>query len=226
MVKNQNNDNENKGEHMKMKVEIHKIQRIQYILTILCCFLLVPFYVKANVSVNVNVKNSVSLYENKSEWQTQESDILKLEKFKGSYVVIGMIYTNCAYACPLTISKLQEIEKNFKIEKIQNYKFLLATFDTKKDKPEHLKKYLIEKGLDSKIWTFLYSAKESVVRELSVLLGISYQDLGDGDFNHSNVLTLLDPFGHVIYRIDNYNTDLKQFAEMIKKDLSVSGNKK
>lgn len=162
-------------------------------------------------------KNDTSLYEYKTPWANQNGDKITLDSFKGEFVVLGMAYTGCAHTCPLTITKLQEIEKYFVESKIKNYKMVLASFDVKKDTPKQLKKYMEKRKLDSKYWVFLSPDKDSQVRELSVVLGISYKDLGDGDFSHSNVLTLLDQDGKVIHRTDSLNTDAKLFKDAVLK---------
>lgn len=161
-------------------------------------------------------KADVSLYEYQSDWQDQSGHTIKLDHFKNDFVVITMVYTGCAHACPMTISKIKEIENYLKQEKIENYHMVLASFDVKNDTPEHLKQYMEERKLDSKHWSFLSTKKETVARELSVILGIAYKDLGNNDFSHSNMLTLLDPKGVVIHKVDNLNADLKVFSDKVK----------
>ncbi|MCK6597957.1 MAG: SCO family protein [Bdellovibrionaceae bacterium] len=175
------------------------------ILQIICIFSLVTL-----------AKTDVSLYENQSDWQDQSGKTIKLNHFKNDFVVITMVYTGCAHACPMTISKIKEIESYLKQEKIENYHMVLASFDIKNDTPEHLKQYMEERKLDPKHWSFLSTKAESIARELSVILGIAYKDLGNNDFSHSNMLTLLDTKGVVIHKVDNLNADLKSFSEKIK----------
>ncbi len=167
------------------------------------------------VSVVSSSKETVSLYEYTKNWRDQNDQVVQLSKYKDNYVIIGMVYTGCAHACPLTISKVQNIEKYFKDAKISNYKLVLASFDVKNDTPKHLNNYMKKRKLSSDQWTFLSTDKDSNARELSVLLGISYKDIGDGDFSHSNVLTLLDKNGVVIHKIDNLNANLKDFADKV-----------
>lgn len=160
-------------------------------------------------------KESVSLYEYTKNWRDQNGEVVQLSKFKDNYVIVGMVYTGCAHACPMTISKVQEIERYFKESKILNYKLVLASFDVKNDTPTHLNDYMKKRKLSFDQWTFLSTDKDSTARELSVLLGISYKDIGDGDFSHSNVLTLLDKKGFVIHKIDNLNANLKEFVSKV-----------
>ena len=59
-------------------------------------------------------KADVSLYEYQSDWQDQSGHTIKLDHFKNDFVVITMVYTGCAHACPMTISKIKEIENYLK----------------------------------------------------------------------------------------------------------------
>jgi protein SCO1/2 len=85
----------------------------------------------------------------------------------------------------------------------------------KGDRPDKLKKYQTDKKLDVKKWHFLAAESEEDARELAVTLGISYKDLGDGDFSHSNVITLLGPGGEVLSSIDNLNADSDKLVEAL-----------
>ena len=160
-------------------------------------------------------KEVASLYEYTKTWKDQNNETVQLSKFKDSYVIIGMVYTGCPHACPLTISKVQSIETYFKKAKILNYKLVLASFDVKNDTPQHLNSYMKKRKLDFNQWTFLSTDRDSTARELSVLLGISYKDSGDGDFSHSNVITLLDKNGLILHKIDNLNANLNDFADKV-----------
>ena len=167
------------------------------------------------IAQSVCSKETPSLYDYIKTWKNQNGEEITLSKFKGTYVLIGMVYTGCAHACPMTISKFQEIEKLLSGSNFRNFKFVLASFDIKKDTSKNLKAYMKKRKLDELKWTFLSTDKESTARELSLILGISYKDLGNGDFSHSNVITLLDPEGRIVHKIDNLNADISEFKAAI-----------
>lgn len=163
----------------------------------------------ANVSGN-------SIYQIESGWKDQAGKNITLSSFEGQKVVISMVYTKCPHACPMTIAKIQKIEKELKALGLNNYKIVLASFDPKRDTPEHLKKYKEEKKLDEK-WTFISAPSDSEVRELAAVLGISYKPLGDGEFSHSNIITLLDEKGVVIAKIEGLSADIAPLVNAFKK---------
>lgn len=163
-----------------------------------------------------------SLYELKTNWRDTENNKVDISVAKGSYTIITMIYTGCAHACPMTISKILEIENDFSKVNFKDLKFVLASFDVKNDRPQKLKKYQIDRKLNPNQWKFLSAENEDDARKLAVTLGISYKDIGDGDFSHSNLITLLDPTGKVLASINSLNADteplIKGLKESLKKD--------
>lgn len=185
---------------------------------IILCFLLFSALLGAS-------EPKASLYDLNSSWLDVEGKDTKVSIAKGSYTLIAMIYTGCAHACPMIISKIQKIEKTFLDQGIKDLKIVLASFDVQNDRPEKLKKYQQSRKLDFSKWKFLAAKSEADARELAVTLGISYKDLGDGDFSHSNVISLLDPSGAVISSIDNLNASADGMLASLKESLKKSGGK-
>lgn len=159
---------------------------------------------------------SDSLYHVESVWKDQHAKDFKLIENKGSSVIITMLYTSCPHACPMIVSKVTDIEKELKKNKIKNYKIVLASFDSKNDNPEQLKKFAIKRKLDLSKWTLITTEDESVVRELAVLLNISYKPVGKGDFSHSNVITVLNTKGQITTQIDKLSADITPLVEALK----------
>lgn len=166
-----------------------------------------------------------NLYELKSHWLNVNKEKVTEAVGQGSYVVMAMIYTHCAHACPMTISKLEKIEKEFNKAGLSNVKFVLASFDFKADRPEKLAQYAKDRNLAADKWIFLAAESEKDARDLSVVLGISYKDIGDGDFSHSNVLTLLNPEGKILAKIDNLNAKTESFIDAYLDDKKSKGVK-
>lgn len=158
-----------------------------------------------------------SFYQVAGQWKNQNGTPSSLKEYKGEAVIVTMTYTGCEFSCPTTIAKLEEIEKALKKKGVKNYQFVIASFDSEKDKPEALKAYMKKRKMDETNWTFLSAPSDQEVRKLAVLLDISYQKIDKGDFSHSNTITLLDPLGRV-------GTKLKGLAspheELIEKALS------
>lgn len=166
-----------------------------------------------------------SLYDLKSKWIDTDNKESTIGVQAGHYTLISMIYTGCAHACPMTIAKIQKIEKEFSNVGFTKLKIVLASFDVKNDRPEKLKKYQTERKLNPDQWSFLAAKSESDARELAVALGISYKDVGDGDFSHSNIITLLDPQGTVVASINSLNASPEPLIQGLQDSLKKSTKK-
>jgi protein SCO1/2 len=166
-----------------------------------------------------------SLYDLKTNWRDTENNKTDVSIAKGSYTIIAMVYTGCAHACPMTISKIKEIEKDFSKDKFTDLKIVLASFDVKNDRPAKLKKYQTERKLNPEQWKFLSSETEDDARKLAVTLGISYKDIGDGDFSHSNLITLLDPNGKILASINSLNADTQPLIDGLQESLKKETKK-
>jgi protein SCO1 len=166
-----------------------------------------------------------SLYDLKTNWRDIENKKTDVSVAAGSYVLIAMVYTSCAHACPMTISKIKKIEEEFSKDNFTELKIVLASFDVKNDRPEKLKKYQTERKLKPDQWKFLSAETDDDARKLAVTLGISYKDIGDGDFSHSNSITLLDPSGSVLASINSLNADTAPLLTALQKSLKKNTKK-
>lgn len=160
-----------------------------------------------------------SIYNIKSKWSNQNGEALNLERLKGENVIITMVYTGCAHACPMTISKVQEIENGLIQAGIKDYKLVLASFDSEKDSPEVLKKYMKTRGLSEDHWVFLSAPNDGTARELAVSLGISYKAISGGGFSHSNVISFMNRDGVVKSKIESLTADIVPLIENVKESV-------
>lgn len=159
-----------------------------------------------------------SIYNIKSNWITQNGDIVTLSSLKDHNVILTMVYTGCAHACPMTIAKVEEIEKALVEAGVKEYKLVLASFDSVKDTPSVLKEYMKKRKISEDRWIFLSTPKDSVARELAVSLGISYKAIGGGDYSHSNVISYLDRSGLVKSKIESLSADVAPMIATVKKE--------
>lgn len=156
-----------------------------------------------------------SIYQVNTEWTTQSEKPLKISDFKGHYVVISMIYLGCASSCPMTVAKMKDVEKLLSEESQAKTKFVLVTFDFKRDTPAVMLKYAKKTKLNLDRWTFLRSKNESTVRELSNLIDFKYKELSNGEFDHSFALVALDTEGRILGRTEGVEMNPKSIAELI-----------
>jgi protein SCO1/2 len=77
--------------------------------------------------------------------------------------------------------------------------FVFVTFDSVADTPERLRLYADGHGLDLQHWLLL-GADDDAVRELAAALGVGYRPDGQGGFNHTAVISLLDAKGNIAFQ--------------------------
>lgn len=159
--------------------------------------------------------NEESIYNLNSELLDQDGKKTTLEKLKGQPVVISMAYTSCAYACPLIISHMQQLEKELENQGKKKVHFVLVSFDPKKDTPNVIKQYAVKRKLSSR-WAMYTSSSDKAPREIASLLGIKYNKIDDVDYDHSFIITVLDSEGVIQGQQIGADKNPKDLAKYIK----------
>lgn len=162
----------------------------------------------------VGTLSSESIYQFKDTFINQDKIPVTLSKFAGKPTVVAMVFTNCAYACPRITSDMIELEKKLK-DHDGKVNFLLVSFDTERDLPDTLKRYAENMNLD-KNWSLLHG-NDDEVRTLSVLLNIQFAKDPQGNFSHSNIISVLNKDGVLQYQNEGLNVSQDQTLAEIKK---------
>lgn len=160
-----------------------------------------------------------SIYNLDATWTNQDSKQIKLSALQGRPLVVAMVYTSCQAACPMTISDLKRIEESLPATVRSKVRFAVFSFDSKRDTPAKLKGFVKARSLDTNRWTLFHGAP-GVVRKLSTVLGIRYKKDKNGDFDHSNVITILDQTGIIAHQQVGLRQDPK---ETVAKLIQLSG---
>ena len=156
---------------------------------------------------------SESLYQLTDTFQTQDNKKVTLSSFTGKPTVVGMIFTHCDYACPRLTADIKSIESKLGDGK-GKVNFLLISFDSERDLPEELKKFANKSGLDEN-WTLLHG-DETAVRTLSVLLNVQFEKNAEGNFSHSNIISVLDKTGTLLFQKEGLGADAAEIIRTIK----------
>jgi protein SCO1/2 len=135
-----------------------------------------------------------SLYQLEKPWRQASGKAFTLSDLKGVPAVLLMFYTSCEYVCPLLVADLKEVESRLPKKILKTIKFVLFSFDPKRDTPETLTAYARKMKLDPSRW-ILNTAPEPTVREMSLVLGVKYKPESTGNFSHSYMMTLIDKNG-------------------------------
>jgi protein SCO1 len=143
--------------------------------------------------------SDLSIYNVSSDWTTQAGKEIKLEAFKGKPLLVSMVYTSCAFACPRTVADLQIIEKRLAAYKTDDFNVVLVTIDPARDTTARLQAFAAENNLDLNRWTLLTSSPDNI-QELAALLNVKYRKAINGEFAHSNLITLLNAQGEIVHQ--------------------------
>lgn len=125
----------------------------------------------------------------------------KLADLRGRPVLIAMFYSSCKYVCPLIIDTLQRTERALSDGERAHVRVVMVSFDPKRDTPVALRAVADQRHVDQSRWK-LTRTEAIGVRKLAAVLDVQYREVGNGDFNHSSVITLLDADGRIVARSD------------------------
>jgi protein SCO1/2 len=145
-----------------------------------------------------------SIYQLASTWTSDTARKMRLGDLRGKPQVVAMFFASCQFTCPLTVRDMQRIEAALPENLRTNVGFTLITFDSRRDTPAALKDYRAARGLSDANWTLLRGEPDDVL-ELAALLGVIYRQDANGDFAHSNVITVLNAEGEIVLQQPGIN---------------------
>ena len=136
---------------------------------------------------------SASLYALPMRFTAHDGATLEVASLRGAPVVIAMVYTSCTMTCPVITGEMLAVQTMLPPAVRARTTFILATFDPARDNAPRMRAFATRMQLDGQ-WRVL-SGSPAATRRLAVLLGVSYRQLPSGDFDHSNLITVLDADG-------------------------------
>jgi len=143
------------------------------------------------------------------------------EDFRGQYVVMGFVYTNCPDICPLITQNLIKIQKDLGYP--SNVQFLGVSFDPLRDTPEILHRYKEVFKVDENV-NFL-TGEPKVVQSFMDSVRVRTQesmrtttDSGKEIYflNHSDKIMVMNPKGEIIIE---YGGSMPSIPSLIVQDL-------
>jgi protein SCO1 len=158
-----------------------------------------------------------SLYQVESMWTSDAQKQVKLGELAGKPQVVLMFFSHCTTACPVLINDLQRIRAGLLPDERAAVGFTLVSLDPARDTPSALADYRKAWNLPAD-WTLL-SGKNDDVLELAALLGIQYKPIGDGQYAHSNVITVLNAKGEIVHQQVGLSGDVGETVRQIQKIL-------
>jgi protein SCO1/2 len=151
-----------------------------------------------SVSESLAPESSFSVYDLPGRWHDQQDLSLTLRDLTGRPRIVALVYTSCAHACPRILHDMKRIEGELRAEGI-DAGLVMVSIDPERDTPARLAEYARATLLDPNDWTLLTGTADGVL-ELAALLGVRYRRVGDSEYEHANVITLLDAEGRIRHR--------------------------
>jgi protein SCO1/2 len=139
-----------------------------------------------------------SIYQADAKFTDDAGRSFALGSLKGRPVALAMFFANCTYACPLLLTDLHRIRELLPPAVRSDTVFVLVSFDVARDTPVALHRFRETRQLDGS-WVLLHG-DDAAVRELAALLGVKFKQEADGNFAHSNLITILNREGEVVYQ--------------------------
>ncbi|MDA6070596.1 SCO family protein [Flavobacterium sp. AC] len=143
--------------------------------------------------------SDLSIYNLPSQWTNQDGKNIELKSLKGNVLVMVMIYTTCKAACPRLVADMRNIESRLNEKTKKNVKLILVSIDPETDTPEKLKAFAIANKMENDPWIFLRSTEDNT-REFAAVLAVNYKKISPIDFSHSNIISVFNPDGELIYQ--------------------------
>ena len=121
----------------------------------------------------------------------------------------------------MIVEYMKKIERHLPYNVRQGVGFSFFSIDPKKDNTNTLQKFARAHGLNTKNWE-LYSSKKENVRELAAALGFNYRELPDGNFEHQNMISVLDKKGVIVTQQLDMSADNSRLLKLISNLISNS----
>ena len=147
-----------------------------------------------------------SLFHLEGNWTTHGGDAVALNHFTGKPTLVTMFFASCAVACPILIEDIRGVQKELPEAQRDQLNIVMLSFDTERDTPEALAAFAKARSLSSPPWTLMHGDAD-VVLETAALLNVRYRKDDQGNFAHSNIMTLLNAEGEVVYQLDGLRAD-------------------
>ena len=160
-----------------------------------------------------------SIYHIDSSWLDQDRRSINIGELQGKLQVVAFVYSYCEHSCPFILANLKKIERALPPNAAAGLQFTLISLDPARDTPEVLNQYMQDHGLRVPDWQMLSGDADDVL-EMAALIGVRYKPMDSGgDIAHSNMITLLDKQGRLLYQLKGLNQDFDAMLELIGRGL-------
>ncbi|MCH8233996.1 MAG: SCO family protein [Bacteroidetes bacterium] len=165
--------------------------------------------------ISVSELPDLSIFHLPAKWTTQNKEVIELHDLRGRVLVMVMIYTSCQVACPRLVADMRSIESEIAKNLKGNVKYILVSIDPTTDTPERLKSFALENQMNDEQWLFLQGDEDNVL-EFAALLGVRFKKVSPVDFSHSNIISVFDRNGVLVYQQQGLGVDNNETVNIIR----------
>ena len=163
-----------------------------------------------NVGASGAIENlpEFSIYHLPSTWTTQHGKSLELKELHGKVLVMVMIYTSCDFSCPQLVEDMKAIEASLAKDQLEDTQLIMVSIDPETDTPQRLKEFAIENDMEEDHWLLLRGTP-TATQEFAAVLSVKYTRISPIDFAHSNIISVFDKEGVLVYQREGLGRDAK-----------------
>ncbi len=166
---------------------------------------------------------AASLYQTEVSFTDDSGTSLRLADLRGRPVALTMFFSTCTHACPATVVDLVRIREKLPAALRDRARIVMVSFDVERDTPAALRAFRESRGLPAD-WVLLHGSNDAV-RELAALLGVKYKREADGQFAHSNLVTILSADGEISHQRAGLTGGLDEAASALLAALGTDGSR-
>ncbi|MDH4100081.1 MAG: SCO family protein [Nitrospirota bacterium] len=129
----------------------------------------------------------------------QDGSEFTLKDLRGKPLIVSFIYTSCPAICPTITGSLSSIIEQAGPDWGKKFSILTVGIDIANDTPDSMKEHAERFISDFSNWKFASMKDQASLDKFLKEFGFYYSKLGEGNFDHINMISLLDGRG-VIYQ--------------------------
>jgi len=164
--------------------------------------------------IDLSVLPDMSIFHLPSKWTNQDGEDIELIDLQGKTLAITMIYTSCQASCPRLIADMRHIEKEIPKELEDKIQFVFVSIDPEIDTPERMRLFAKENKMEEDKWIFLRGSEENT-REFAAVLAVSYKAISPVDFSHSNIISVFDKKGELVFQREGLGVNNQSVIDAI-----------
>ena len=155
--------------------------------------------------------DEASLFHLEAALEDQAERPFSLRTLAGHPILLTFFYSSCDTMCPLILTDVRGIEAALSESARAELRVVVISFDGSRDTAARLSHVAEERSLPMDRWT-LVRGPDTEVRTVAATLGMSYRRVGEGEFAHAALFTLLDQEGRVVLQSEGVGRDPAPFV--------------